>query len=276
MPVEGILKNRWLRLFAVILAVTVLRVMVQPLMPTGDNGVVTEPSVFVKAGLLVPMFVLYAFMLFLATSITFLLIERALTGSGLRKGATFGMAYGLLWFLYFLEPLTAGPAPPLVVTLAYPVVDGTTFLFLGLLLGRFVGSDASEAKSPTVKPRLLALLAIPLALVVIRYCTYSVHGIFSAFDARPIDTMLWVAGTGVWLGAMYYVLRPGIPGIAPWQKAVFFGLGAVGVNLLLFNLLIPLVFEANVADMVLRTVIDTIAVTVGVYAYEKLGAIAQK
>jgi hypothetical protein len=240
-------------------------------MPAGDNGIVSEPSVFVKAGLLVPLFILYAFAIFLATGLVFILIEKGLPGSRLHKGAMFSLAYGLLWFLYFLEPLTTGPQS-LIVLLAYPVVDGTTFALLGLLLGWFVGTDSPGEKSGSSGPGILALAAIPVAFAIARLCAYGAHSFFSAFDTRPFDTLLWVAATGVWIGAMYFMLRPGIRGKAPLEKAAFFGLVVVGLNLLLFNLLIPIVFAADPADLVIRTAIDAVAVTIGVYICEKIGA----
>jgi len=53
-------------------------------------------------------------------------------------------------------------------------------------------------------------------------------------------------------------------------KSLFFGIIVFGINLFLFNFFITLVFESDIADLVIRTMADIISVTIGVYIYEKV------
>ncbi|MGA9138643.1 MAG: hypothetical protein WBZ29_00355 [Methanocella sp.] len=270
---ENMSKKRWLTLLAVCIAVTIVRVMLQPLIPEGENPMFTTYSAIYNAGLLVPAFVVFAFVVSLLLGIVFVLIEGRLPGTRLAKGVAFGMAYGLMWAVYLLEPLTKVLEGSFFVLYGYPIVDGLTFGMLGLLLGVFVGTDSKGPAKRRIGSETLALLAIPVAFVVIRLCCYAFSIIGSAFDIRPADTMLWAAGTGLWLGVMYFLLRPGVPGKSPLAKALFFGPVVIGINLFFFNSFVPLVFEVDYADLILRTLVDIVSVTIGVYVCEKIGSV---
>lgn len=82
--------------------------------------------------------------------------------------------------------------------------------------------------------------------------------------------MLWAAETGIWIGVMYLLLRPGVAVKSPLFKAAFFGVVVIGIDLFMFTMFIPLVFETNILDLFVRVAIDIISVTVGVYICEKI------
>jgi hypothetical protein len=265
-------KKRWLALLGVCIAVTLVRVMLQPLIPEGENPMFTIHSAIFDAGLLIPAFILFAFAASLLLGIVFVLIEGGLPGTRMAKGIAFGLSYGLMWAIYLLEPFTEVLEGSFLALYGYPIVDGLTFIALGLLLGIFVGTDSKSRAKRRIGPETLALLAIPMAFVALRLCCYAFSIISSAYGIRPLDTMLWAAGTGVWLGVMYFLLRQGVPGKSPLAKALFFGPVAIGINLFFFNSFVPLVFEVNYADLILRTLVDILSVTIGVYVCEKICA----
>ncbi len=272
MMFENMNKKRWQALLGVCIAVTLVRVMLQPLIPEGENPMFTTHSAIYNAGLLIPAFILFAFVASLLLGVVFVLIEGGLPGTRLAKGLAFGLAYGLMWAIYLLEPFTIALEGPFLVLYGYPIADGLTFGMLGLLLGVFVGTDSKSPARRHIGPKTLAVLAIPLAFVALRLCCYAFSIISSAFDIRPVDTFIWAAGTGVWLGVMYFLLRPGVPGKSPLAKALFFGPVAIGINLLFFNSFVPLVFEVDYVDLALRTLVDIVSVIAGVYLCEKICA----
>lgn len=57
------------------------------------------------------------------------------------------------------------------------------------------------------------------------------------------------------------------PGLDRFSRTLILGVVIFGGNLLLFNFFMPLVFAADLPDLMIRTVIDTLAVTVGVTAF---------
>jgi hypothetical protein len=52
------------------------------------------------------------------------------------------------------------------------------------------------------------------------------------------------------------------------NNAVKVGLILFGTNLILFNFFIPLVFDADMPDLVIRTAVDLVAVALGCLAYK--------
>ncbi len=74
-------------------------------------------------------------------------------------------------------------------------------------------------------------------------------------------------------------LRLGISEKSLLAKAVYFGLIIFGIDYIMFNLFMPLVFEYQIwpvgaflsyADLFLRAANDIIFVTIGIYIYEKI------
>ncbi len=276
MVFEGMAKKRWLNIILIIIVITIFRTMVQPLIPS-DGSSPFPPSAIVLAGLIPVAFVLYGFIMLGLLAIVFVLIQDRLPGTRLVKGLTFGLTFGLLWFVYLLEPLPHG-AWLIPQALYYPIVDGVTLALTGLLLGLFVATDSKELTAFRISPGTLAVLAVPIAFVAGRLVSYNVFHIYSAFASRTFDTMLWCSAVGLWTGIMYLMLDPGIRAKAPLAKAAFFGVVVFGVNIFLNDMFMPIPFDMplwglgifSYEDMVVRTTMDVLSVTLGVYAYEKL------
>jgi hypothetical protein len=271
MVLEYMNKKRWLAAFLIVLAVMFLRVLVQPLMPSDDSGL--TPSAIVNAGLLIPSFVLFGLVTYGLVALVFVLIQDGLPGKKTMKGLIFGVLFGMMWAVLLFEPLPFGANVPLANLLAYPIVDCLTLVILGLLLGRFVGTDTAVHGRLCTAPLLLAFAAIPLSYMVGRYVLdYNLIHIYSAFAGRPFDTMLWVVVTGLWFGVMYLYLRAGIGMKSVPIKAAYFAVIVVGIDLFLFNLFPLLVFQLDIPDLLIRTAIDIVSLTVGAYAFEVIYA----
>ena len=269
MVFEGMNKKRWLTLFLIVLAATIVRLMLQLLMPsTGSTPL--PPSAINKAGLIPIAFTLFGLITYGLLAIVFVLVQGGMPGKKTAKGLVFGLAFGLMWAVYLFEPLPFSAGASLADTLSYPLVDGMTIIVLGLLLGRFIGTDSRVVEKVDTSSGAAALLAIPILFVVGRFLGYTIIQIYSYFTDRPLGTMLWVAVTGIWIGAMYMLLGPGIAIKSPLVKAALFGAVVLGIDLLMFNMFIPIVFETNVTDLLVRTAIDIISVIVGVFICETI------
>ncbi|MGE5379352.1 MAG: hypothetical protein ACM3L5_00590 [Candidatus Saccharibacteria bacterium] len=249
---------------------TFLRIMFQGLIPAGTDSGVGE-SAIVKAGLLIPAFALYALLVFIVFGYIFLLIERSLpASSGIQRGLLYGSAMALVWVAYLFEPVPLGANTPFPDILAYPIADGTAMIVFGLLLGRLVATKGPSQNVISIRP-LAPLLAIAGFVVLFRLIAYNIFKIYSLYEARALDTMLWVLVTAVIIGIAYLLLRPGLPAATPWGKAITYGLVVFGVSITLINFFVPLALDINIVDLALRTAMDVVAVVLGTYAGERIG-----
>jgi N utilization substance protein B len=144
-------RKGWAKVALILLVMTVLRTMVQPLIPESGPSPF-PPSLFVDKGLMPVAFVIYGIVMLGLLAIVFLLIQDRLPGSRLVKGLTFGLSFGLLWFVYLCEPLPHG-SWTLPDVLYYPIIDGTTVALFGILMGTWnpQGCRVESFKVPTAE-----------------------------------------------------------------------------------------------------------------------------
>lgn len=183
-----------------------------------------------------------------------------------------------MWAIYLLEPVPHIEGLPLLDILAYPLADGITLVFLGVLLGRFSGTDSRKDKKVWISSSYATLIAISILFIVGRMFSYNVFHIYSSYAARQLDTIIWAAAMGFWIGLMYLLLKPGIPDKSPLLKAIYFAVVIYGLDYFLFNLFMPLVFDYQIwpvgsllayADLFTRSSMDILSVAAGVYICEK-------
>jgi hypothetical protein len=237
------------------------------------------PSIIVKSGLIPVGFMLFGLLTFGLLAVVFVVIQGGLPGTGMKKGLTFGFLFGMMWAVYLLEPAPHVEGLSLFEVLAYPLADSITIVSLGLLLGRFIGTDSKFYEKVLISSSFATLLVIPVMFIAGRLLSYNVFHIYSSYAARPFDTIVWAAATGLWIGYMYLMLRHGISDKSPLLKAIYFAVVIYGIDYFLFNLFMPLVFEYKIwpmgallsyADLFVRSSMDIISVVLGVYIYEKI------
>ena len=270
--------RRWVSLFLIVLTITLFRATLQPFMPS-SNIHPLPPSVIVQSGLIPIGFMLFGLLTFGLLAIVFVLIQERLPGKRMRKGPMFGFLFGMMWASYLLEPAPHVEGLPFFEVLAYPLADGITILSMGLLLGRFIGSDSKGNEKVRFSSNYATLLAVPVLFIAGRMLSYNVFHIYSSYAARQFDTIVWAAATGLWIGVMYLLLRPGISDKSPLLKAIYFAVVIYGIDYFLFNLFMPLVFDYKIwpmgallsyADLLLRASMDILSVVAGVYISEKI------
>lgn len=248
---------------------TLIRIMLQPLIPESES--VLGPSVIVEAGLLIPVFTVYSFLVYLIMSYSFVILEERLPCSRMGKGLIFTACLGAIWMAYLFEPVPLSENSSLTELIAYPLADGISVLVLGLLLGRFVSGDTRTSEGERSGSRLILLL-LPLVLMAIRLFEYTFLNIFSSYDHRPYDTMLWVAAMGLIIGVSYLLLGRGVPSSDPFRRSLVFGLLFYGIPIFLVNSFAGIALKIDWGDMVLRSALDVTAVLVSIYISERSAA----
>ncbi len=277
LKLKGMNRRGWLTFILIVVSVVIARLLAHVFLPSIDSYQVAV-SAIVEAGLFPAAYTLYSCITYGLLGIVFILIQDRLPGTRLMKGLTFGILFGAMWAVYLLEPVPCSEGSMLISNLIVTLADGMAIVLLGALLGRFFATDSPRREKVRMSDGIVAMTAIPVLFLASRYLEFNVIHIYSSYAHMPLYTMLWAAAAGLSLGAMYLLLRPGLAGRSRVGRAAFFGIVIVGIDLLLFNGYIPLMFEAEIwelgalsfADIFARTAMDVISVTAGAYVCETI------
>jgi hypothetical protein len=242
---------------------TVCRLVFQMLIPDSDQTVL-PPSVFVEKGVLPLAFLLYALIVYSVIAAMFLLIRERAPGGKLSQGIRYGAALGALWVVYLWEPLPHQTSI-MVDGIAYCLADGTALLVMGAMAGLLLGKSGEKAERIIQPSKVAAPVAvITIAFVCGRLLQYFVCHIYSSFDTKPVETVLWGAATGLTTAIVLFWFNSRIQPMGGIRRTLVLGCVLFGANLWLFNFFMPLVFKVDIVDLIERTVIDILAVTTGV------------
>lgn len=244
---------------------TIVRVVGQLLIPSGIQTVL-QPSIFVTNGTLPLVFTLYGTFAFSLIAALFLLLAPYIPGKKLTQGLKFGTAFTLIWIVYLLEPL---PHADAIDRITYPIADGFALLVLGLLAGALLGRDVKKTNTTTMSKSLsISGGVLAVFFVIGRLIQYYFFQIYSSFTEKPGQSIAWSVLTGLVIACVLTWFMVTLPNRGRVNNAVKVGLILFGTNLVLFNFFIPLVFDADMPDLILRTAVDLIAVALGCLAYK--------
>ena len=99
---------------------------------------------------------------------------------------------------------------------------------------------------------------------------YAVFQSYSCFYSKTVETMIWVLGTGIVLSMVMQWLNANLNVKRGLIRVLLVGIVLFGVDLAFFNFFMPLVFEADIPDLIMRTGIDIIAVTLGCFSLSEM------
>jgi hypothetical protein len=239
---------------------TICRIFGQLLIPEGTQNIL-DPSIYVKNGTLPIAFSIYGLLVYSIISAMFLLLRNNMSGNKVIQGLKYGSSCCLIWVIYLLEPL------PHVVPLdkiTYPLADSIALLVMGALCGLLLGNKVPSVKNDKgLIEKVRPIVIISAFFVTGRLIQYLIFDIYSSFDDKTLETIIWCIITGIVVACVILWLNLYIHKVNTYLSAVILGLLLFGTNLFLFNFFIPLVFTADMPDLITRTVIDIISVTIG-------------
>src|SRR5699024_9353567 len=99
---------------------------------------------------------------------------------------------------------------------------------------------------------------------------YTAFNIYSSFINSPITSLIWAVGTGIVIGFVFDYTNPLIDNENITAKSFVFGGIIFGVNLFAFNFFMPIVFNADILDLFIKTIIDIIFVILEAYIANRL------
>lgn len=259
---------------------TICRIIAQMLIPNGTQTVL-QPSVFVLNGTMPIAFTVYGIFAFSIIASLYFFVERKLSGSRIIKGLKYGAACAATWTAYLMEPL---PHASPLDRITYPIADGAALLLMGLLLGLLCSRDRPEVeqdgnrdrcgdrnqdlagnRNRFLSDRAFPVFVIALCFTVGRICQYLAINTYSSFASEKWQTLIWAALTGCVIAVVMLYLKKHLAATGRMKTAWILGGMIYGIDLLLFNFFMPLVFTPDLPDLIVRTLVDVIAVTVGIY-----------
>jgi hypothetical protein len=245
---------------------TVLRAIMQLLIPAGEQSILA-PSVFVNNGSMPVAFMVYGTIAYTTIAAIFLILYKNMSGNRIIKGLKFGISFSLLWSLYLVEPLAHAATIDKII---YPIVDSAALIVMGLLLGRFISTASPNEKYKFTKNSLLNISLITSLFFIGRMMEYTFFNIYATFNNSPLASIIWVIGTGAVIGLIFDYLNASINSKSILGKSFIFGIVVFGVNLFAFNFFMPIVFKADILDLLIRTIMDIIFVFIGSYFANKI------
>ena len=251
-----------LRLIFIGTATTIIRIIGQLAIPTGEQTVLS-PSIFAQNGTMPVAFTIYGIFAYSLIAALFLLIRKRTGGNRIWQGLRYGFACCAVWIVYLWEPL---PHVAPLDRITYPVADGLALIVMGLLLGWLFGQTRLPVKKRSRKLPALPGLITTLCFIAGRLLLYCVIGIYSSFPEKTVETLLWCLLAGFVIACAMAWLNRYVDGNSRIKRSLILGGMLFGVDLFLFNFFMPLVFAADIPDLILRTLTDTFAVTVGCLA----------
>jgi len=251
---------------------TVFRIVGQLLIPESKVvQTVLAPSVFVNSGTVPIAITIYGIFAYSMIAALYLLIEKNICGKKIVKGLKYGIACCLIWSIYLLEPLPH--AVGMIDKIAYPIVDSITLLVMGVAVGFLSSTDSSSADTPTQHHWIKS---IPISKIIIlsaffyvgRLMEYLFTDIYSSFQAEPLHTIIWMIVNGIIVAIVVLWFYNHLKTNNIIKRCLLTGGVLFGADLILFNFFIPIVFAADIPDLIMRTVVDVVAITVGLSILE--------
>lgn len=254
--------NTFLKILLIGFIATVCRIICQLFIPPGTQNVLA-PSIFIENGTMPIAFSIYGLVAYSIISSMFLLIRNNMSGKKVIQGLKYGIACCFVWVIYLLEPL---PHVAFCDKFTYPLADSTALLVMGILTGLFLGKTTPSIKKDIrIIKKVQSIVVISLFFVVGRLAQYFIFDIYSSFHDKTIETIIWCIITGTIISCVIVWLDLYINKVNMFRSAILLGVLLYGADLFLFNFSVLLSFASDIPDLIIRTLIDVISVTVGCF-----------
>ncbi len=262
------LKDNWWKICTAVILGLILDMALHIILPIG--GIDLKPSDFSQTIGLIPGIVLLLAIIFTVIAATFVFLYDGLIGQKWGKGIRCGLAMGSLWFVGMFEASVVG-VEPWSNTISMAIADAIPVLLMSVVLALLM---ATEIKSTTQKVGGSAIYIIGLAFMAGRFLEYLILQPQLEYWSNPLVTFSWTLALGLSVGAMYWLLASGLKGKSPMSRTIWFAGVVFGLNWWLFNIFVPVLFQAPAAFtmtiVTIRVIVDTIFVALGVFTFERM------
>ena len=227
-------------------------------------------SFIIENGLFPPAVIILFFITFWALALVFIFIQDKLPGKGLLKGLRYGISFGVLWLIGMLE-MSIAFGSPLKYEFLSGLCDCLSLILLGLLLGRFIATDSNRDVNEKSKIGLIPIFIIASLFIVERYFRYFTLTYYNpGYFENPLITFTFTLSLGLWIGAMYWLLRQELAKYSPAKRALWFGGIVFGINWLFYSLFLLLFLKLPLIEILLVPAFDILSVIIGIFIFEKV------
>lgn len=240
---------------------TVVRIVGQLLIPAGTQDVL-EPSIFVNNGTMPMAFTIYGIFAYTIIASMFLLVKDKISGGRAIRGLKYALSCCLVWVVYLLEPL---PHVAFLDKFTYPIADSIALLVMGSLSGLLLCEREKKDCGKTFRINVLPTIVITAFFAVGRIIQYKAIGIYSSYADGKVGSIVWAVSVGLVLSLVLQWLNDKVVVTGKFIRPILLGMVLFGVDLLLFNFFMPLVFDADIPDLIIRTCVDFFSVTMGCF-----------
>ena len=248
-----------LKILLIGFAATIIHIIGQLSIPAGEQTVLA-PSIFAQNGTMPLVFTVYGIFTYSLIAALFLLIRDRMTGNRILQGLKYGLVCCAVWIVYLLEPL---PHVAVLDRITYPIADSVALIIMGLMLGWLFGKSKCSAGWQKTAFSVFPVLTVTVCFFAGRMIQYLIFDTYSSFDEKTLETVMWCLLTGIAISCVMVWLNLHISNGNRIKRAMILGCLLFGVDLILFNFFMPLVFSADIPDLILRTFVDILTVTLG-------------
>jgi hypothetical protein len=224
------LKKNWWKIIVIVLVSLIVDMLFHQIIPA-NLSVPFAPSVIVEQGWLLPVADIAILMTLGALAVVFVLLQENLPGKKSTKGLWYGISFGGLWLIGFLETSVVWGTPTMNAVSNW-LPDCVPIILMLLLLGIFMARDSDPVTDNKVAP----VLIVAAFYLVGRYFAYWVVKTNAAYNANPLFVFLWTLVMALWIGIVYAALGPGSRRHSPITRALWFGGLVLGIDWLIYHL----------------------------------------
>lgn len=261
----------WIVIAVTIIVCAVIAIVVHAALPANVDEALLDGVLVLRFGF-PAVAVAYFLILFAQCSVSVAVSWHTAQTHPLRHGLTLGLAFAVMYIIGMQEIMVdKSPFP----TWGSDFVVYQTIIGLGdaipvILLCAITGALLANGRTPTAvghRGRLAAMLAMTLTVGTVRWAVSALGIIQSGLAEYPMAVVVWGYMLGLGFGIGHVVLMRTNTAV---DAVMIYG---VGLNWLIFNSFIGLVFDGTMGDALLRGAIDIAALGLSIKVLAKAGRI---
>ena len=218
-------------------------------------------SVFVKALGFPFVATLYFIILFTHCAITTGYFGKKSTMTGSQIGLRFGLSFALIYMIGMQEivveasPFSVWGIDFVKYQFFMGLGDAIPVFILCLVIGYFtVKNEPKETRKNDLFNSLTTICFITLAIFITRIICYKTGIIHSDFHEYPLQCSIWTILFGATFGFIYIFLKPVYKNMKSHNTKLI--ILTIGLNWIIFNCFIGLIFKGVMPQMIIRSTID--------------------
>lgn len=253
----------WIVVAVAIVVCAVIAIVVHAALPAKVDEALLDGFLVQQFGF-AAVAVAYFLILFAHCSVTVTVSWPTARTRSLRHGLTLGLAFAIMYMIGMQEivvdssPFSAWGTDFVVYQAIMGLGDAVPVILLCAVVGALLANGHARV-AVTRRQGLVAVLVMTLAVGTVRWLVSALGVIEGSFADYPIAVVAWGYLLGLGFGIGYVLLTRAN---AAGKAVMIYG---VGLNWLIFNSFIGLVFDGAMTDALLRSAIDvaTVALSMG-------------